>query len=438
MQQQILNYFNSNNLFHALQHGFRTGFSCETALHELISKLITNIENKLSNLILFIDFRKAFDYVNSDLLLMKLCNYGFSSNSLKLISNYFYDRKQITKYKDCLSQPLPICLGVPQGSILGPLFFLIFINDLLFDFDDGNIELFADDTTIFNSGVDFNSTYTSISHDVEKVINWSKYNYLEINWSKTFIMYINHNININESIPTSLHFMNKTIEISLVKQFKLLGVILDDKLNFKQNIDNICSRVHSTLFSLKSKFFLSQETKLQFFKTFILPIFDYCLSLVIYYNKELKTRLIKLYRFCLRKLLNISLCNINGENLDSAELNKYLSRFNLMCLEYRIMYRLSLFIHKININKNPPNLFNMLKYNNELNKGGYNLRNLNKLHVPVFKSKLGCRHFSMFFSKFVNILLINQFNDNFIIFKQLILKNLDNFFILFNTNIDFF
>ena len=127
IQRQILDYFNSNKFFHESQHGFRSGFSCETALHELISKWRNNLNNGLINLAMFVDFKKAFDYVNSDLLLIKLYCYGFSYDSIKLMANYFTDRRQLVKYKGNLSDSSSILLGVPQGSILGPLFFLFLL-----------------------------------------------------------------------------------------------------------------------------------------------------------------------------------------------------------------------------------------------------------------------------------------------------------------------
>ncbi len=107
------------------QHGFRNGHSCETALHELFSYLNENRNKRAISLLLFIDFRKAFDLVDTNILLRKLFHYGFSNSAIELIANYFKDRFQSVKYDKKMSPLLSITLGVPQGSVLGPLFFLI-------------------------------------------------------------------------------------------------------------------------------------------------------------------------------------------------------------------------------------------------------------------------------------------------------------------------
>ena len=106
---------------------------------------------KLIALLLFIDFKKAFDLVDSDLLIKKLFHYGFSNDSLDLIKNYFFNRRQKVKVKDSFSDLLLNLLGVPQGSVLGPLFFIIFINDLAFLLKDLMTKLFADDTTLIDT-----------------------------------------------------------------------------------------------------------------------------------------------------------------------------------------------------------------------------------------------------------------------------------------------
>ena len=123
----------NNNLIFIGQHGFRKHFSCESSLHELITDLNKNQEKKLISILLFIDFRKAFDLVDSRLLIRKLFPYGFNNDALELVKCYFTNRFQHTKIGDIISEEFNINLSVPQGSVLGPLFFLIFVNDLLYD-----------------------------------------------------------------------------------------------------------------------------------------------------------------------------------------------------------------------------------------------------------------------------------------------------------------
>ena len=163
---QIFNYFEKNNLLTSHQHGFRKHHSCETALHELISDLNKAKDNKLTSLLLFIDFKKTFDTVDSNLLLSKLFHYGFDTSALLLIADYFKNRFQKTKLGTAISDSSPILLGVPQGSILGPLFFLISINDLLSHLTNVQAKLFADDTTLYRSGTKLNI----ISKEFEGII----------------------------------------------------------------------------------------------------------------------------------------------------------------------------------------------------------------------------------------------------------------------------
>ena len=435
IHQQILIYFNLNNLLHKPQHGFRTGFSCETALHELVSAFKLSNQKKLINLALFVDFRKAFDYVNSDLLLLKLRFYGFGSESLKLIQNYFTSRKQMVRYRNADSSILEICLGVPQGSILGPLLFLIFINDMIFEFEEGKCALFADDTTIRCSGQTYVLCWQEMQLDVHNLQSWCRHNRLMVNWEKTFAMVIGDARYLkNIVIPDDCEFGSDRVK--LVRHFKLLGVIIDETLSFKLHIDQVCKKVHAAMQSIKSKFFISFETRLQFFKTFVLPHFDYCLSLCIYYSTEQRMRLVALYNSCLRRIRAVVLKSKSEHirDIDPTEFNAMLLVHKLFSLQYRIFYRISLFIFKIHQNRCPPLLFNSFNYLTH----GYNLRGARRLCVTVTPRVCDDMNFMVFAPKFLNLLYLDTLDISFCDFKFLVLNHLTVLYNLFNRNFCFF
>ena len=169
------------------------------------------------------------------------------------------------------------------------------------------------------------------------------------------------------------------------------------------------------------------------------------MSLCIYYSIELRKELKKLYYFCLRKLLNINFHhnNPNNDRLNTLEINNLLRNNNLFAFEYRVFFRLSLFIHKINVNKFPIGLFSQINLNSIV-KSNYNLRNKNNYFIPYVKitSKNNYKNFdssfSIFFCKFINILFLEQFNFPLILFKKHLLLNIDSLYRKFNSDFKFF
>ena len=128
------------------------------------------------------------------------------------------------------------------------------------------------------------------------------------------------------------HYTFGSVDINVVFKFKLLGVVIDSKLSFVDNVEQTCKKVRAALFSMKSKFFLTLETKQQFFKTSILPHFDYCISLVIYYSKNLRMTLVNLYNFCLRKLAIVRLAKFEHiRDIDSVHSLRQHSLFSYEC-----------------------------------------------------------------------------------------------------------
>ena len=343
ISHQITDYFENSNIFNDGQHGFRKGHSCETALHELLSDLNESRDKKLISLLLFIDFRKAFDTVDSELLLKKLFHYGFDNGALSLITNYFKNRNQVTKIGDNRSGVNNIKLGIPQGSILGPLFFLIFINDLPLYLNELKSKLFADDTTLYHESHDINHLLSDFSIKVRPMFDWCTKNRIDINWSKTYCMFVTDR---RVSIPThiELDMMENGVSIEVVDSFKLLGVIIDNKLNFNNHIAKLCLTINSKLFSINRLFYLCTSVKIQFFKTFILPYFDYCSSLFIYFNKNSLQKLCNKYYLCLFKLFKVEFSDLASLN----EVNDYLhKRFGIYSFQHRLFSRISILSFKL-------------------------------------------------------------------------------------------
>ena len=133
--------------------------------------------------------------------------------------DYFKNRQQVTKVNNSTSEPIKVILGVPQGSILGPLFFFIYINDLIYYINDASAKLFADDTTIYYSDDDIGNITKKFNTIIIELLAWCTHNRLDINWTKTFLMVVT-----NKRIKIPLSFTFNNIEIKCVEEFKLLGV----------------------------------------------------------------------------------------------------------------------------------------------------------------------------------------------------------------------
>jgi len=413
LSEDITHYFGENNLLSSFQHGFRANFSCETALQTILDDWKLGLSEKNSILTLFIDFKKAFDLLSPKLIFRKLFHYGFNNNALKLMTNYFESRFQKTRINNDFSELDPIENGVPQGSILGPLLFIIYINDLCFISKQKSV-LFADDTTIYSKSDTFNNAISLFKKEFEPIMDWTRYNKLFINWSKTKFMFITR-LRSKQDLSSFIELNGNKIE--LVNDFKLLGCIIDNKLNFDKYVKSISKSVYSKIFSIKNLFFLSLNIKLQFFKSFVLPHFDYCASLFIYLSITLINKIMRIYNNCLRLLFKIDLRDIDEINQLSL-----LSTYNLLPFKCRLFYRFSIFSYKI-IHKSIMSGFQLT-----LNSHDYLTRNHNIYVVPESNSALCAKRLSVFLPKLVNYVLRLSINHCFKDFKNSLIANLADYY----------
>ena len=343
---------------------------------------------------LFVDFKKAFDLINPELLFLKLFHYGFDNKSLMLIKDYFKNRKQVTIVEDSLSPPVEMHLGVPQGSVLGPLLFLIFINDLALNVDL-TCYLFADDTTIYYTGNDLESVKSIFKLKLESFLTWVNFNHLFINWSKTKIMILADN-KFYKLETESIVLDSKDVEV--VSNFCLLGILIDQNLNFKGYVSKLKKSINIKLFSIKKLQYLSQAVKIHFFKTFILPHFDYCVSLLIFFGKKLISSLEKFFNICIFRLTGLNLFNLN-----IFEQKFFLLKYNILPYKMRIFSRISIFCFKV-----AKNLILRNFYNNLIFKNALYFRNREIVVVPDIRTKAGRSTFTYFLPKLINLILRNS------------------------------
>jgi len=445
LAMQIMIYLNLNGILFEGQHGFRNGHSCETALHELISELNKNKNKTLISLLLFIDFRKAFDLVDSKKLLRKLFHYGFDKSALDLIANYFTDRFQTIKYDKKRSPLMSINLGVPQGSVLGPLFFLIFINDLAF-IVEFLTKMFADDTTLIDSDKDLNTLIERFVLKLKPLLDWCDHNKLDLNWSKTYFMFVT---NKRVKLPDEIS-INPQIIVKVVKTFKLLGVTIDNKLNFTEHCSNLKKIINRKIFSIKRLFYLATSVKIQFFKTFILPYFDYCLSLIIYFPKQTVQSLNNCFNLCLYRLFKFGpeIDYHKDDNNIEIIMNNFLDKLNsydLFTLQSRIYTKLLSFVYGIKNNKNSPSELKKQIVQNTpstLTKESqsqevqetYYLRNGPKKKKVIHKTKYELLTFEYFFPKLLKTFNSFDFSLGLEAFKTQIFLNLKASLKLFLEN----
>ena len=272
MYNRLTPFFTKHKVLSPNQFGFQKNKSTELAVNEIINNIITTFENKESAYCIFLDFAKAFDTVNHDILLRKLEHYGMRGTPLNWLKSYLHNRLQYTEIDNTLSDPDSIKCGVPQGSILGPLLFLIYINDIMHASSTLKFYLFADDTTIFYSSKQTpNVQQQTLNTELEKVNAWLNCNKLSLNVGKS--CYLKFSL-----LPPAPNGIIKIANKPLAKKTvtKYLGVLIDDKLLWKDHIQNINLKIRKGIGMLyKLKDYVTSSTLKSLYYSFIYPYLDY-------------------------------------------------------------------------------------------------------------------------------------------------------------------
>ena len=284
---QIYSYFTTNNLFFDSQYGFRTRHSTEDAAIELIDQVHRVFENNPHDHVVsvFLDLSKAFDTIDHSTMLKKLSHYGITGAPLQWFKSYLTDRKQFILYDELESNLLNITVGVPQGSILGPLLFLIYINDAHRATQALKFVHFADDTTLFQNIAFFSGgTLTQsqvegrINVELKKVYDWLCVNKLSLNVSKSRCLVFKNPKYPTVCKPYELEINNE--KIKCVSEFNFLGIMIDEFLSWNPHTEMVTSKISRTLGVIKRvRGFLPFHALEKIYNALVVPHLNYGLKL---------------------------------------------------------------------------------------------------------------------------------------------------------------
>ena len=355
----LSSWFNKYNLLFSSQSSYRKHHSCITAMVNLVDQLIANMDDKLISSLLMIDLSKAFDTINRELLITKLSIYGVSPSSLKWFKAYLTSRRQYVRIDNVDSNSQIIRHGVPQGSILGPLLFIIFMNDInLVPISDCELHLYADDTTMLTCSPTMDQLMTTTNQALTTIVDWFLKNKLIVNLKKTECMTV---MTKAKERFTSENNSTLSIDGNQIKQVfhhKLLGLVIDSHLTWNDHVDYIVSKAASRLFLLKKiKPFLSLKERKLFYSSMIMPVLEYGSVIWGDFYVGITERLLKQQKRAARIILDVK----KPTDTPSPDL---FAKLNWLSFDKRIILQRGTLVYKCLNNLAPDylcNIFTKLK-----------------------------------------------------------------------------
>ena len=330
---RILSFLNRFKILSQNQFGFTEGRSTTLAIFNFLSDLMVTFNSKKYTVALFLDLRKAFDSVNLDILLAKMERYGIRGRCKELFRSYLYNRAQYVDCNGFYSTTKNTSVGVPQGSVLGPLFFNIFINDIAL-LTDVNSILFADDAVFYITDKDFNSCIHRLMNFIERLSTWINKNKLIANTEKTKLMLFTPRSQID--LLPDIYFAGGKLE--WVQSIKYLGVTIDSKLKFNLHFDEIINKLsmfNGMFYSISN--FIPRNNLINIYNSLVLPVVSNNIilwgGLPITKRNKIKSKLNQILRCILKVTFNQDFI----PDIHSSQLYK-----ELRILKFDDIYKLNL------------------------------------------------------------------------------------------------
>ena len=354
--------------------GFVQNLAQNMLLH--YEKLLHNLDSGLTSCAIFLDLAKAFDSVSHEILLKKLNYYGIRGKALDLFKSYLYGRSQFVKVNDVCSSLTNIIFGVPQGSILGPLLFLLFINDLP-DATKFYVKLFADDTFLCFQDKDFDILEHNVNIELNKVFTWLASNKLTLNISKSKYMVFSK----KRTVPELKIYLNN-IALERCNTYKYLGVFFDHKLDWKAHIEHISNKISRSCGALaKLRHCVDTKTLVNVYHALVNSYVRYgIIAWGSASNSALKP---------LQTLINKAIRIITFAPFGNIDLNPAYKQLNLLTIVKTYRLEIAKFTYKLKNNLLPTTLGNFFQFSSDQQTHNHFVRNRSRPVRFLSKCKTG-------------------------------------------------
>ena len=382
MYYRLKSYLEKNNILNNSQYGFREKRSTEHAILDIMNQIQSNMDKKLYTCGIFTDLQKAFDTVNHSILLQKLSHYGIRGIVNDWFTSYLVGRKQITEIGPRSKSSKEILLsGVPQGSVLGPLLFLIYVNDICNSCNKLKFDLFADDTNLLYADKNLKSLESAVNNELYKVYTWLTANKLSLNIKKSnFVNFRPRQKKLPYQVNMIVfdHPSNSYFSLECKNYVKYLGVLIDENLTWKHHISYIASKINMSIGIIaRLRHFVPSHTLHHIYRSFIQPYLLYGIVAWGRAGKTYRTKILRLQKRALRLMFF-------GDYKSHAV--PFFISSNLLPLDLLYFKSVAILMHDVFNNLSAPQITNIFNFQSNIHP--YNTRSSSRGNFSVQHSRL--------------------------------------------------